>query len=163
MTCPGFLLGWFGGFFSKWFVLLRTKFKAPREGNNNEAGCTSCETFYFSADEAARSRSSVRVKRHACSSDIRHKRNSNLYKGYKYKSVRLRRKRVRISGVSVMLQIIFLPSQVSCENNNLCTRVYKLFTRLVEMCSYYVCKCIVTVECYKEYRVMKRYKNPLEQ
>lgn len=133
MTCPGFLLGWFGGFFSKWFVLLRTKFKAPRERNNNEAGCTSCETFYFSADEAGRSRSSVRVKRHACSSDIRHKRNSNLYKGYKYKSVR-RRKRVRISGVSVMLQIIFLTRSPMRTKTSV---LQVVCTRLVKMCSYY--------------------------
>lgn len=134
MTCPGFLLGWFGGFFSKWFVLLRTKFKAPRERNNNQAGCTSCETFYFSADEAGRSRSSVRVKRHACSSDIRHKRNSNLYKGYKYKSVRLRRKRVRISGVLVMLQIIFLTRSPMRTKTSV---LQVVCTRLVKMCSYY--------------------------
>lgn len=133
MTCPGFLLGWFGGFFSKWFVLLRTKFKAPRERNNNQAGCTSCETFYFSADEAARSRSSVRVKRHVCSSD-RHRRNSNLYKGYKYKSVRVRRKRVRISGVLVMLQIIFLPRSPMRTKTSV---LQVVCTRLVKMCSFY--------------------------
>lgn len=119
MTCPGFLLGWFGGFFSKWFVLLRTKFKAPGERNNNQNGCTSCKTFYFNAEGATARSLSSGVKRHSCSLD-RHRRNSNPYKGYKYKSLR-RRKRVRISGVLVMLQILCLWPRYPHENNNLCT------------------------------------------
>lgn len=139
MTCPGFLLDWFGGFFSKWFVLLRTKFKAPGERNNNQNGCTSCETFYFNADGTTDRSLSSGVKRHSCSLD-RHRRNSNPYKGYKYKSLR-RRKRVRISGVLVMLQILCLWLwYIPWEQQPL---YYKLFTS-VETCSFYVGKCIVT-------------------
>lgn len=102
MICFGFLLDWFGGFFSKWFVFLRIKFKAFGERNNNQNGCISCEIFYFNADGIIDRFLLSGVKRYLCFLD-RYKRNLNSYKGYKYKFKIRRRKRVRILGVQIML------------------------------------------------------------
>lgn len=101
MTCPGFLFSWFGTFFSRWIVFLRTKFNSPPETNNNNEGYRDSETFYFSADVSnCKTKRTGDLKRHLSSQKkFQDGQNCITYKGYKYRSTALRnRKRVRISG-----------------------------------------------------------------
>ena len=101
MTCPGFLFSWFGTFFSKWIVFLRTKFKSSPETNNNKEGYRDSETFYFSADvsNCTLKRTGGSTRHSSSKKKFQGGQNCITYKGYKYRSSAFRnRKRVRISG-----------------------------------------------------------------